>query len=796
MTCLLPTMLRRGISLRALICGATGVLLLAALSIRIVLSPSQRHALSASRESPVSDDPRVLLGQANRLLWLFNSGEAGPLYQRAAVLFAESGDIRNTLYALAGSVRSQAETMSFVDISDFLAGLLKTPLVERDDHLRLWCLVSKGMTDIEIDGVVAKRDWEQAQNLASALGDNGWANRARGELGLLAFLEGDPRKASRLVGEALLGAMASGDIGGQVRYLAFLGNGLNELNRQDESIRFFDRAIKISKNTHDAGFPFMAYEGKADALVALNRSAEAEGLLMEALDKAQAESKSGHETQVLILLGELALKSGSPQRAVDYLEDAGQRGSKLHFYRMVAQAMLDLATVYRDRGDLAGAEDRLTRGVEASSRVGDRYYLPRDLKALAEVKAERGQFADAHRLYLRAEDIIDGMLAHSPGPYTESSLVGAMSSVYLGDFTLAARQRDTATAFAILERVRGRTAADMLRNHSIPVHESPNERAFEEQVSMLQVRLMRSDDLQERSQLRDSLVEAEERLNYSRESFARASQLMPTHSIPLGAAQEMLRPDEMVLEYVLAEPVAFCLTLRREGADLVALPAGGKTIETLVSAYLSAVKSGRPADEQEKQLYSLLLDPIRTADRKLRFVIVPDGGLHMLPFESLRDGSGRYLVWDHVLSYAPSTTALYLLRHSKRTQHPQLAFLGVGDIRYEADRPLLASNSTTSRITRAVKRGFDELVASKLADLPASRRELEEASDRLKPAPTVLLMGESATETAFKNQPLANFKVLHIQPTPSLSRDFRSGLPWFLASIRSLMKTVSCRHAK
>ncbi len=729
-------------------------------------------------------------------MWLFNSSEAVPLYRRAVVLFAQAGDSRNALYALVGSVRSQAETMSFVDISDFLASQLKTPLVEDDARLRLWCLVSKGMTDIEIDGVAAKRDWEQVQSLAKVLGEKGWANRARGELGLLAFLEGDSKRASLLLGEALLEAMATADVGAQVRYLALIGHGLNELNRQDESIRFFDRAIKVSKNTPGAGFPFMAYEGKANALVALNRSPEAEALLREALHEAEAKSQIGHETQILILLGELSLKAGDPQRAAAYLEDAGQQGTHLHFYRMVAQAMLDLATVYRNRGDLIGAEDRLTRGVEASSRVGDRYYLPRDLKALAEVKAERGQFADAHRLYLRAEDIIDGMLAHSPGPYTVSSLVGAMSSIYLGDFTLAARQRDTATAFAIIERVRGRTAADMLRNHSIPVHEPASDRSFDEQVSTLQVRLIRSNDVQERSRLRDSLVEAEERLNYSRESLARGSLVMPTHSISLGAAQEMLRPDEMVLEYVLAEPVAFCLTLTRERADLVTLPAGGQQIEALVSAYLTAVQDHTSADEQEKQLYSLILDPIRTAGHTLRFVIVPDGGLHTLPFESLRDGGGRYLVRSHVLSYAPSTTALYLLRRAKRTQHPQLALLGVGDIRYEADRPLLASNSTTGRILRAVTRGFDELVASKLTDLPASRQELEEASDRLKPASTVLLMGESATETAFKNQPLANFKVLHIAAHAVAEPRFPERARWSSASIQILMMTVCCRHGK
>jgi len=61
-----------------------------------------------------------------------------------------------------------------------------------------------------------------------------------------------------------------------------------------------------------------------------------------------------------------------------------------------------------------------------------------------------------------------------------------------------------------------------------------------------------------------------------------------------------------------------------------------------------------------------------------------------------------------------------------------------------------------------VTRGFDELVASNLNDLPASRQELEEASNTLKPANAVLLMGEAATETAFKKQPLANFRIIHI----------------------------------
>jgi hypothetical protein len=92
--------------------------------------------------------------------------------------------------------------------------------------------------------------------------------RAAGELGLIAFLEGNPGQAARLVGGALLSTMASGDTGGQVRFLELLGAGFEEVNRNAEALRFFERAIKLADAEKDSGLPFMAYEGKAQALVA------------------------------------------------------------------------------------------------------------------------------------------------------------------------------------------------------------------------------------------------------------------------------------------------------------------------------------------------------------------------------------------------------------------------------------------------------------------------------------------------------------------------------------------------
>ena len=135
-----------------------------------------------------STDPLPLLAVADHFYWLNNGPAAAPLYARAEKLFSERGDARDELHAKVGRLRSEAETMSFVDLSHILNEQLQNPIVQADKKLRLWCLVAKGYTDIEIDYRASKRDWLEAQDIAKNLGEDQWVTRASGELGLIGFL--------------------------------------------------------------------------------------------------------------------------------------------------------------------------------------------------------------------------------------------------------------------------------------------------------------------------------------------------------------------------------------------------------------------------------------------------------------------------------------------------------------------------------------------------------------------------------------------------------------------------------
>jgi len=742
------------------------LILAATIAVLAVTIASIRHftlahpSANPSTTPSTLTDPHAILAEADRLAWVFNSTRDAPLYARAEQMFAAKGDAADALHAKIGFMRATAETGSFPQISSFLAQQLATPLVKSNPHLRLWCLTAKGMTDIETNIGAAKQDWEQAEALAGKLGESRWKNRARGELGLIAFMQGDSMRAAYLVGAALITARARGDRGGQVRYLELLGNGMNELNRPEEALGFFGKAIDVASATPDAGFPFMAYEGKAQALTALGRPAEAKAVLLRTLPEAEAEHKQGHEAQVLILLGENALSLNDSSSGIQYLERAGQLAATLGFYRMVAQTMFDLASVYTQQGELDLAQARLETGLDAARRVGDRYYLPRNLNALAELQARTGHPAEAHELYSEAEDFIDGMLSRVPGPYTESSLLDTMSRVYLGDFQLEASLGDVGEAFAIVERARGRTAADMLRNRAASAPESPDAQRAANALSDVQARLLQSNDPHERAVLLDQLDVREQELAYSTDKVGGPLAVM--HPMDLPAVQRSLDTDEVILEYVLADPAAFCVVITKDAATIIRLPAGRNEIKGATEALLAAIRADKPVSAQARQLYDWLIAPVPAGELKSRLVVIPDGELHDLPFECLQNGSSRYLIESHVVSYAPSATALCLLKRDRRPRATEIAYLGVGGVPYRSEAVPPGAESISDHIVRAASRGLFDLAGVDLSNLPATRDEVIDASHILGQSDSVVLTGDQATESAFKHQPLSEFKIIHL----------------------------------
>src|SRR3954452_3726048 len=251
--------------------------------------------------------PQELLATAKQLSDSYNWSDAEPSFAASEQAFLMAGDLRDALYARFGGVRSRMEQLNLPQASAELASELSNPLVVNDPDLKMFALRVKGDIDNELNSpVMAKDDWQQVLQLAGNLGDTRWQYRSKGELSISAFMQGEVAEARKLVTEALLTADANKDVAATVRFLTHIGTGLVLLKSYNDGLPYLDRALAISAEHPETGYPFVPKQGKLQGLSGLQRYDEAEQLGTEILNAARSKQRHVKEAQVLITLAKIA----------------------------------------------------------------------------------------------------------------------------------------------------------------------------------------------------------------------------------------------------------------------------------------------------------------------------------------------------------------------------------------------------------------------------------------------------------------------------------------------------------
>jgi CHAT domain-containing protein len=336
-----------------------------------------------------------------------------------------------------------------------------------------------------------------------------------------------------------------------------------------------------------------------------------------------------------------------------------------------------------------------------------------------------------------------------------------MSDVFVQHFLLAAqRMGDRRLAFEVVERARGRITADSLRARVLAPQTSSRNKGDPEQkrIAALQQALIRTTSERERKRLLAELFEAEQSLTPADGRASGSGVDLRAQPVSLVALQRSLRPDEILLEYVLADPVSFCLAVDRRSSALI--PLHGRTrIEREVREHLKHINARSAAQESGRELFSALLHPAAELERKARLIVVPDGMLNNLSFDTLVGADGRYVAESHTVSVAPSGTALHLLRAMPTRPGVERALV-VGGVQYEREKALLAQNAPKES-PDAGTRGMAELRLAALSEIPKTEDEAK-AIAALNSGNATLLAGDRATEAMLKAQSLDRYGILHL----------------------------------
>ncbi len=704
-----------------------------------------------------STDARALLQEADYLAYLANWSKAEPYFARAGYLFARREDRRDALYAKISCVEANVEHGSYTAAASYLSRELKNPMVQNDAWLRLRCLTAKGMVDLNTNTAAAEYDWTQVLKLAKQLHDDTWETQATGWLGVLDFINGNSSGALKKVLEAIVAARWHHDVAGEATFLTWLGNGLIALKRPSQALLCENKALAVEQSNPDTPIPYQTVIAKVSALEGLGRDKEARALLAGYLTKARQTDTEGAEAEFLREEGRLAVKTDNLAAAERDYEQAAMVAKHAGLPRILAESMFSLTDLYRQQGDFGKAQACVSEGIKAVWEVEAPIELPHYLAVEAELKEALHQYRQADALFSEAQDVVQGMLLDAPNPMVEASLVSMMSGIYVEHFRLAALElKDVGAAFEIVEQARGRALADGLRSHREWAREETGAAdPVEAQIDEIQRQLRQPHTIEERARLLSQLDEEEAFLANAQAEDQQIKRLAPSRPIPIGVFQNSLRPDEQVLEYVLAAPRSFCLAITHDTATLHALPSRER-IDTAIREYLADVEAKKAAKAPAKQLYRWLLAGCIGNNAARRIVIVPDGGLNDLPFGALMDPTEHYVLQSHVVSVSPSATMLDILR----SEHPSPAtrpLLGVGYAK--RPRPVFAAIPLSHPIERAI-RGIFGLNNPVLAPLPYSRGEVQAAARLIGPG-SITLLGSKATKENVEAEPLESFKILH-----------------------------------
>lgn len=719
---------------------------------------------------PVSVGPephrQAALQEAKHLAWLNNWIDASRILDRLESSGLIPADEATKLFSRAAHIRGNIESMPLPDAAEEVASMLDSGSAQGDFDLRIQLLAIKGDIEFQYSLPAAQQTWEEARQLAFSRRHGVWTARAEGELGTIAFLNGQIFNAVRLVSGTLLKAELSKDVAAQIRYRTALGEGLKEFGRTADAIRFFDKALALSAETPGAYFPFTAYLGKARLLATTGRAGEGLRMLHTGLDVARRSDLKVREARILTVLGELAVADNKRDEAATWLTAAADVAKGAGLDRIEADASSALASLLREIGKTGPAAAYARRSVAAARRARDLYHLPQMVAVLAEIETSDRNFRQAEAAYAQATDLVDALLKGFPHPRHKNTLIATMGRVFQGHFELALNDlHDPGKAFRVLESAKARGLVDLLqRSNSRRDDRFPWDARPARQIAALQRDLSTEENSGRRAQILDRIWELEVR-SFRAGGVSIPSQEPPgTQPVAIQRLQSSLSHDELVIEYVLGPARSFALAISRDDIAHYELK-GRSEIESAVESHLATVRNRRDGRTEARALYRLLLQPIALFNRSKRVVVVPDGKLHLVAFGALVDSKDLYVVETHIISYAPSATGYYLLSRPSPPKTAQMALLGVGGASYK-----VAPGGDTPSALRGFG-FFDPSGPPRWSPIPQSLTEVSDVA-AFQSGKTLVLTGNDATEADLKRLPLAAFRVLHLALHSTIDEEF------------------------
>lgn len=392
--------------------------------------------------------------------------------------------------------------------------------------------------------------------------------------------------------------------------------------------------------------------------------------------------------------------------------------------------------------------------------------------ALGKAQKASGQTTNALNSFYRAFSFIEQQAINLSSDSLKVSFMQERLSPYHQLVSTLVEMGKYSEALKIVEHSRARAALDALST-------SPNEKTdrgqlqeLREMNNMIAALNAELNPLEPDSNRRPAIESAIEDIELRRKELIIQTESDRFKRFTAPAAlkhiqEETLQKGEALLEFFIGEDRSYVWLVSADEVKCEVI-ANREMIEKSVAQYLSLITK-RPANlhiEKElsrqrsagSMLFDMLLGNLKNNLKPVdRLIIIPDGVLYNLPFESLICDE-RFLIEKHAITYCFSASIFSLLRQTKSRDSisDRMDLLAFGD-------PSLDNfNLHRFGIGGGLGNKHAALQQFGLNNLPAARDEVEYIGHVFEPGKTRVYLRANATETAFKREAGNGYRRLHI----------------------------------
>jgi len=507
--------------------------------------------------------------------------------------------------------------------------------------------------------------------------------------------------------------------------------------------------------------------------------------LFQSLISAYGIQNSRLQSIVQNNIGEVFSALGQSDQALYYFNKSLRNANDSGFRELISLLNNNIANTYLRKGLFDRAMDRYRASIQIAARINYEKNLWESLFGLAQCYEGNRQDLRAAEYYDNAVQLIEKTRSRI---YLDPFKVGYSrnkSRVYESfvDFihrskTKGGRSSFEENMFYYIEKAKARAFVEILQESKIDVEakmDLAQRKELDEssaKISSLYLEFMKNDLTENNRTVLGKRLSQEED-NYLRiistmkvidPSMANLVHTEPYSLVSL-QAKGGLDGDTAILEYFIGEKKSFLVFITQKSCEIFALPPR-RSIEESIKAYLKYVSS--PPDKRfngllaARRIFKEFLFPLGQGSHGGlgRLIIIPDGILHYLPFEALviaeNENSAEYLIDKYQVSYAPSVTALMLLKTAIDGREVDRGLMAFGNPASERHKIVPVAEGPGRR-----EAGDDLSPEAALSSLPYARREIRNISKYFPKDRRLVYIGSEANEDNLKARTRENYQIIH-----------------------------------